>query len=61
MGQQYKGKQEPECEQQDDQRRITWREFLLICGQMYRQVLPGMLLLAGVILLLIILLLYIAG
>lgn len=61
MGLQNGGKSESDCRQQDDQRSITWREFLLICGQMYRQVLPGMLLLAGVILLLIILLLYISG
>lgn len=61
MGQQNRGKPEPDCRQQDDQRSITWREFLIICGQMYRQVLPGMLLLAGVILLLITMLLYISG
>jgi hypothetical protein len=48
-------------EQLDDQRRITWREFLLICGAMYRQVLPGTLVLAGAMLLLIILLQCTAG
>ncbi|HBK86597.1 MAG TPA: hypothetical protein DDZ53_11260 [Firmicutes bacterium] len=41
---------------EDEQRRITWREFLLLCGAMYRQVLPGMLLLAGAIVLAIMLL-----
>lgn len=46
---------------QDDQRRISWREFLLICGAMYRQVLPSMLLLAGVLVLAIIVLLILAG
>lgn len=46
---------------QVDQQRITWREFLLLCGTMYRQVLPGMLLLVGVILLLIIFLLRFTG
>lgn len=45
----------------DEQRRITWREFLLLCGTMYRQVLPGMLLLAGAIVLAIVLLLKMAG
>lgn len=46
---------------QDDQRRITWREFLILCGVMYRQILPGVLLLSGAIILVIIVLLFIAG
>jgi hypothetical protein len=47
-------------QQQDDQQRITWREFLLLCGAMYRQILPGVLLLSGAIILAIMVLLLIA-
>lgn len=45
----------------DEERRISWREFLIICGAIYKQVLPGMFLLAGVILVAIALLLYFGG
>lgn len=48
-------------ERLDDRRRLTWRDFLLICGTMYRQVLPGTLVLAGVMLLVVIVLQCVAG
>lgn len=48
-------------ERLDDRRRITWRGFLLICGTMYLQVLPGTLVLAGVMLLVVIVLQCVAG
>ncbi|NLW17579.1 MAG: hypothetical protein GX033_08075 [Firmicutes bacterium] len=56
-----RGPEPEDREQLDDRRRITWREFLLICATMYRQILPGTLVLAAAMLLLIILLQYMAG
>jgi hypothetical protein len=33
----------------DDYRRITWREFIQLCLAMYRQVMPGVLVLSGLL------------
>lgn len=43
-----------------DQQRISWKEFCLLCLTMYRQILPGVLIVSGILMSLILLLILLA-